>query len=110
VNTDNQARHESTLGGMEAPRYEFVTSLYVALRPGCFKPRGNNHRYPGDRSSGRSQSQHRELRGEKSLAASGNRTPDSAVVQSTAHSYAEYSRMKTVEWNVPEGECKLGVI
>lgn len=26
-------------GGMEAPRYEFITSLHVALRPGCFNSR-----------------------------------------------------------------------
>jgi len=38
VNTGNQARHESTRGEMQAPRYEFITSLYVALRPGYFNP------------------------------------------------------------------------
>jgi hypothetical protein len=36
VNIGNQARRKSTLGEIEAPRYEFITSLYVALRPGCF--------------------------------------------------------------------------
>jgi len=36
VNTGNQARHKSTQGEIEVPRYEFITSLYAALRPGCF--------------------------------------------------------------------------
>lgn len=38
MNTGNQARHESTLEEMETPRYELITSLYVALRPSCFNP------------------------------------------------------------------------
>jgi hypothetical protein len=71
---------------------------YVAFRPGCFKHREITT-YPRDRRCGYVPEPARQLRREKFVAATRNRTPNSAVVQSVAHPYAECSRMKTVEWN-----------
>jgi hypothetical protein len=109
VNIGNQARHESTLEEMKAPRYEFITSLYVARRPGRFNPGETTTVTQGTGGLVGPQPA-RQLRRGIFFTASGNRTTDSAVIQSVAHSYAKYSQMNTVEWNVPQGGSKLAVI
>jgi len=79
VNTGNQARHTSTQGGNRGATLRIHNVTICSFTSRLLQHRGNNHRYPGGRRCGRSQSQHGELRREKSLAASGNRTPDSAI-------------------------------
>jgi hypothetical protein len=51
---------------MEAPRYKFITSLYVAFRPGRFN-HGETTTYPEGRRCGKTQSQHDSFEEENPL-------------------------------------------